>query len=64
MELEVGVSTKELELRVGVESGMKFGKIFSSLAPYLAAAALVFLVLAFYVSIRVYKLSVYMDASI
>ena len=62
MELEVGVSTKELELRVGVESGMKFGKIFSSLAPYLAAAALVFLVLAFYVSIRVYKLSVYMDA--
>ena len=51
-----------MEFRVGVESGMKFGKIFSSLAPYLAAAALVFLVLAFYVSIRVYKLSVYMDA--
>lgn len=42
--------------------GMKFGKIFSSLAPYLAAAAFVFLVLAFYVSIGVYRLSVYKDA--
>ena len=41
---------------------MKFGKIFSSLAPYIAAAAFVFLVLAFYVSIGVYRLSVYMDA--
>ena len=41
---------------------MKFGKIFSSLAPYLAAAAFVFLVLAFYVSIGVYRLSVYKDA--
>ena len=41
---------------------MKFGKIFSSLAPYLAAAAFVFLVLAFYVSIGVYRLSVYLDA--
>ena len=41
---------------------MKVGKIFSSLAPYLAAAAFVFLVLAFYVSIGVYRLSVYMDA--
>ena len=51
-----------MEFRVGVESGMKFGKIFSSLAPYLATAAFVFLVLAFYVSIGVYKLSVYMDA--
>ena len=30
--------------------------------PYLATAAFVFLVLAFYVSIGVYKLSVYMDA--
>ena len=47
---------------VGVDSGMKFGKIFSSLAPYLAAAAFVFLVLAFYVSIGVYRLSVYLDA--
>ena len=42
--------------------GMKFGKIFSSLAPYLAAAAFVFLVLAFYVSIGVYRISVYKHA--
>ena len=41
---------------------MKFGKIFSSIAPYLAAAAFVFLVLAFYVSIGIYRLSVYLDA--
>ena len=41
---------------------MKFGKIFSFSAPYLAAAAFIFLVLAFYVSIGVYRLSVYLDA--
>ena len=52
----------EFRVGVGVKSGMKVGKIFSSLAPYLAAAAFVFLVLAFYVSIGVYRLSVYMDA--
>ncbi len=41
---------------------MRLGKMFSSSAPYLAAAAFVFLTLAFHVSIGVYRLSVYTDA--